>query len=687
MITSDSIKKRLWDGANELRGSMDASRYKDYMLGLMFYKFLSDKTLETFKISARLGQVAEEELVQTYKKARLDYGESLDKSIQQVLGYFVKPEYLYQVWVEDINSGNFELQKVTDSLNEFERSIYLEEGAGDFKGLFASSTIDMTDTALGSNLNERSKNIQELIILFADLNMVKLQKSDILGDAYEFLIGQFAMESGKKAGEFYTPHQVSEVMAQIVTKSSNISQIYDPTVGSGSLLLTVGKHLGTQAQKDLHYYGQEMNTATYNLARMNLLLHGVRPEKITMRNDNTLAHDWPEDPEKPGEGVLFDAIVMNPPYSAKKWNKAGLKISDPRFEIAGVLPPDSKGDYAFLLHGLFHLSQDGTMAIVLPHGVLFRGGSEGEIRKRLIDKNHIDAVLGLPSNLFTNTGIPVTILILKKDRALDEPILIIDASNEFKKVGKQNILQEKHIARLVDTYVERKAKEGYSALISREDILENDYNLNIPRYVSPLSDDIAHDVDAHLLGGIPVKNIEDLPVLNSLVGDILWAGLEETRPGYFELTQDIEELKTEVFESAKLKGLSENLSQATRGYLAQYFELISGLEAGSDSRQLMEKMLLDIKGILADYSFVDAYNGYQLVAEIWGNSLNEDTEVIALTGFYEAARSMEANMVSKGSGDKKRMVQEGWISSLIPNELIVRQIFSLESLKIEELKQ
>ena len=260
---------------------------------------------------------------------------------------------------------------------------------------------------------------------------------------------------------------------------------------------------------------------------------------------------------------------MNPPYSAKKWNKAGLKISDPRFEIAGVLPPDSKGDYAFLLHGLFHLSQDGTMAIVLPHGVLFRGGSEGEIRKRLIDKNHIDAVLGLPSNLFTNTGIPVTILILKKDRALDEPILSIDASNEFKKVGKENILQEKHIARLVDTYEERKAKEGYSALISREDILENDYNLNIPRYVSPLSDDIAHDVDAHLLGGIPVKNIEDLPVLNSLVGDISWAELEETRPGYFALTQDVEELKTEIFESAKLKGSSEKISRATMGYHAQ----------------------------------------------------------------------------------------------------------------------
>ena len=238
MITSEEIKRRLWDGANELRGSMDASRYKDYMLGLMFYKFLCDKTLETFRTSARLGQASEMELVEAYKKASEDYGELLEKNIRGVLYYYIKPDYLYQVWIEDINSGNFELQKVTDSLHEFERSINVEEGANDFKGLFSNSTIDLTDTALGSNLNERSKNIQALILLFADLNMVALQKSDILGDAYEYLIGQFAMESGKKAGEFYTPQQVSEVMAQIVSKSSKISQIYDATVGSGSLLLT-----------------------------------------------------------------------------------------------------------------------------------------------------------------------------------------------------------------------------------------------------------------------------------------------------------------------------------------------------------------------------------------------------------------------------------------------------------------
>lgn len=414
MITSEEIKRRLWDGANELRGSMDASRYKDYMLGLMFYKFLSDKTLETFRTASGLGQISESELVNEYKKAQEEYGEELEKMIQDVLGYYVTPAYLYQTWLRDIDSGEFEVQKVTDSLNNFERTIAVSNDADDFKGLFSSSTLDLTDTALGSNLNERSKNIKALILLFSDLNMVALQKGDILGDAYEYLIGQFAMESGKKAGEFYTPHQVSEVMAQIVAKTTKVTSIYDPTVGSGSLLLTVKKHLSEDAQANLNYYGQEKNTATYNLTRMNLLLHGVRPDKMTIKNGDTLSHDWPEDPDRPNEGVQFDAVVMNPPYSAKKWNKSNLKVSDPRFEVAGILPPDSKGDFAFLLHGLFHLGTNGTMAIVLPHGVLFRGGAEGEIRERLLEKNYIDTIIGLPSNLFTNTSIPVAILVLKK---------------------------------------------------------------------------------------------------------------------------------------------------------------------------------------------------------------------------------------------------------------------------------
>lgn len=575
MITSEEIKRRLWDGANELRGSMDASRYKDYMLGLMFYKFLSDKTLETFKVASGIGQMSELELVEAYTKAKAEYGEMLEQMIQNVLGYYVSPEYLYQTWIKDINSGDFEVQKVIDSLNHFERTIAVSGDSDDFQGLFSNSTLDLTDTALGSNLNERSKNIKALILLFADLNMVALQKGDVLGDAYEYLIGQFAMESGKKAGEFYTPRQVSEVMAQIVARTSDIKSIYDPTVGSGSLLLTVGKHLDEDAQKNLSYYGQEKNTATYNLTRMNLLLHGVRPEKMTIKNGDTLSQDWPEDPERPNEGVQFDAVVMNPPYSAKNWNRSGLKVSDPRFEVAGVLPPDSKGDFAFLLHGLFHLGQNGTMAIVLPHGVLFRGSAEGEIRKRLLQKNYIDAIIGLPSNLFTNTGIPVVVIILKKNRKFDDPVLIIDASHSFIKVGKQNVLQEKDIAKIVDTYVERREEEGYSHLATREEIMENEYNMNIPRYIQVNEEEIPHDVDAHLLGGIPQRNIDDLKVLQSTVPDVLKRSLKEIREGYVELLKPVEEISNDVLSDARIVEISKEIESKTKNYIDKYWDVFS----------------------------------------------------------------------------------------------------------------
>lgn len=687
MITSEEIKRRLWNGANELRGSMDASRYKDYMLGLMFYKFLSDKTLEAFKITAGESNLKEEELVKEYNKARDKYGQEVDQAIQSMLGYYVAPQHLYQTWIGDINRGDFEVQKVTDSLHNFERSISIETGSDDFKGLFSSSTIDLTDTALGSNLNERSKNIQALIMLFADLNMVDLQKGDILGDAYEYLIGQFAMESGKKAGEFYTPHQVSEVMAQIVAKSSKIESIYDAAVGSGSLLLTVGKHLKEDEQKNLNYYGQEKNTATYNLTRMNLLLHGVRPEKMTIRNGDTLSHDWPEDPERPNEGVQFDAVVMNPPYSVKNWNRAGLKVSDPRFEIAGVLPPDSKGDFAFLLHGLFHLRQNGTMAIVLPHGILFRGGAEGEIRKRLIDKNYIDTIIGLPSNLFTNTGIPVVVLILKKSRKLDQPVLVIDASEEFIKVGKQNVLEEKHIAKIVDTYLERNKEEGYSSLAYREEILENDYNMNIPRYVIAKNEEISHDVDAHLLGGIPEKDIENLKILNSIVPENLKNALKPLRPGYVELIKEVTELGHEIMKSQEVSAKSKDMKKRIDEYINHYWNILTKVDKGSSINDIMEDMLHKIKDVLSDFKFINIYDGYQNIAKIWKDSLTKDLELISLSDFYTVARNREAKMIVKGSGNNRREEQDGFISSIIPSDLIIKQLYSEEESYIDKLKE
>lgn len=686
MITSEEIKRRLRNGANELRGSMDASRYKDYMLGLMFYKFLSDKTLETFRETAGLGNITEAELIEEYNKANKEYGADLEKMIQEMLGYYVSPEHLYHKWISDINEGKFEVQKVIDSLNHFERTIATSDEAKDFEGLFSSSTLDLTNTALGSNLNERSKNIKALILLFVDLNMVDLQKGDVLGDAYEYLIGQFAMESGKKAGEFYTPHQVSEVIAQIVAKSGEIKSIYDPTVGSGSLLLTVNKHLDKEAQKELKYYGQEKNTATYNLTRMNLLLHGVRPDKMTIKNGDTLAHDWPEDPAKPNEGVQFDGVVMNPPYSVSNWNKAELKVSDPRFEIAGTLPPDSKGDFAFLLHGLYHLSTEGTMGIVLPHGVLFRGSSEGNIRQKLLDKNYIDAVIGLPSNLFTNTGIPVVIMILKKNRSIDAPVLIIDASNSFIKVGKQNVLQEKDIAKIVDVYVNKTEISGYSHLASREEIRKNEYNMNIPRYVESIDSEISHDVDAHLFGGIPQNNIDDLSVLQLLVPDVLKSNLQTIRPGYVTLKKSVSELTDEILNDDYIISISSEIKAKTEMYISKYFDVLRNIDGSTDLRELMNEMLESIKEALKDYKFIDVYNGYQIIAEVWKNALRHDAEIIANEGFYNAGRTREPNMITKGSGKNKREEQDGYVGCIVPNDLIAIELYSEEIKAIGEKK-
>lgn len=667
---------------------MDASRYKDYMLGLMFYKFLSDKTLMLFRDTFCDKEQTLMEAFEIYRSFPADDLAIVYEHIQNALKFYVPAEYLYQSWIKDINDGAFELEKVSQSLAAFERLFASEEDSSNppFKNLFSGSKLDLSDTALGSNLNERSRNIKSLILLFADLNMAELQEGDVLGNAYEYLIGMFAMESGKKAGEFYTPRQVSEVMAQIVTRSTLIQSVYDPTVGSGSLLLTVGRHLNEDDRLSLRYYGQEKNTATYNLTRMNLLLHGVSPDNMDIHNGDTLAEDWPEDPARPGEGIQFDAVVMNPPYSLKNWNKNELKVSDPRFEVAGVLPPDSKGDFAFLLHGLYHLGQKGTMAIVLPHGVLFRGAAEGEIRKRLLDKNYIDAVIGMPANLFTNTGIPVVVIILKKDRPIGAPLLIIDASKDFIKVGKQNALREKDIARIVDTFLSREETPGYSHLASREEIIENDYNLNIPRYVASIDQEVPHDVDAHLYGGIPEQNIKDLKVLQSIVPDILAKHLKPLHPGYLKLATSLEALSEDIFNSDIILSRTDDLRAAAEVYINKYWDLLRLDKDRDHVKDLMNTMLEEIKLILEDFRFIDVYDGYQIIAEIWTNSLSHDMELITASNFYDVARSREPNMVTKGSGSKRREEQEGWVGAIIPNELIIKQLYADESAAIDDME-
>ena len=683
VITSDEIKKRLWGGANELRGSMNASQYMDYMLGLMFYKFLSDKTLEQVRMTEQLYELTEEELVNHYKNVYDEYQKQYIDLIRQQLGYYIQPEYLYQRWIQDINEGRFELETIRTSLDDFERTIAGGQNPDDFENLFSS--LDLTNQALGKDLNERSKNIKELISLFADLNMVALQKTDILGDAYEYLIGQFAMEAGKKAGEFYTPRQVSEVMAQIVTLSGDVTSVYDPTVGSGSLLLTVKQHLSSQEQKNLNYYGQEKNTATYNLTRMNLLLHGVRPEKMTIRNADTLAQDWPEDPKRPSEAVQFDAIVMNPPYSLKKWNSDGLTISDPRFSFVGMMPPDKTGDYAFLLHGLYHLGQKGTMAIVLPHGVLFRSGAEGAIRQRLIDKNYIDAIIGLPGKLFANTGIAVCIVVLKKNRSIGDSILVIDASKHFTKGKDHNILQDKDIARIVDTYSQRIENTGYSHLVSLDEIKKNDYNLNIPRYVEQIETEIPHHVDAHLYGGIPKEDFNKLPILTTVTKDILSMHLQEIRNGYYDI-KNMDTLRVDILDSASVEEVNGKLNKRIEVYVEKYWENLKSVNEQTGLAGLKSAMLADAKRLFMDIKWVDPYEAYQVVAELWNTIFNHDLEIIAASGFYESARMTEPNMVSKGQGKNKRMVQEGVRGSIIPNDLIEEILFSEKKKELEVIQ-
>ena len=683
VITSDEIKKRLWDGANELRGSMNASQYMDYMLGLMFYKFLSDKTLEQVRMTEQLYELTEEELVNHYKNVYDEYQKQYIDLIRQQLGYYIQPEYLYQRWIQDINEGRFELETIRASLDDFERTIAGGQNPDDFENLFSS--LDLTNQALGKDLNERSKNIKELISLFADLNMVALQKTDILGDAYEYLIGQFAMEAGKKAGEFYTPRQVSEVMAQIVTLSGDVTSVYDPTVGSGSLLLTVKQHLSSQEQKNLNYYGQEKNTATYNLTRMNLLLHGVRPEKMTIRNADTLAQDWPEDPKRPSEAVQFDAIVMNPPYSLKKWNSDGLTISDPRFSFVGMMPPDKTGDYAFLLHGLYHLGQKGTMAIVLPHGVLFRSGAEGAIRQRLIDKNYIDAVIGLPGKLFANTGIAVCIVVLKKNRSIGDSILVIDASKHFTKGKDHNILQDKDIARIVDTYSQRIENTGYSHLVSLDELKKNDYNLNIPRYVEQIETEIPHHVDAHLYGGIPKDDFNKLPILTTVIGDILSMHLQEIRNGYYDI-KNMDTLRVDILNSSSVEEVNSKLNKRIKVYIEKYWENLKSVNEQTGLAGLKSAMLADAKRLFMDIKWVDPYEAYQVVAELWNTIFNHDLEIIAASGFYESARMTEPNMVSKGQGKNQRMVQEGVRGSIIPNDLIEELLFREKKKELEVIQ-
>ena len=476
------LRTQLWTVANTLRGNMSAGDFMYYTLGFIFYKYLSEK------IEKSADDILKDDGV-TFKQAWASQDEDLKTALKeeciQDLGYFVEPEYLYSTIISMIEHKENILPALERSLKKIEDSTIGQDSEDDFGGLF--SDIDLASPKLGKTADDKNRLISDVLVNLQgiDFGLNEAEDIDILGDAYEYMIGQFAAGAGKKAGEFYTPQEVSEILSEIVITGKNrLKSVYDPTCGSGSLLLRTAR--GGNADT---IFGQEKNPTTFNLCRMNMLLHGIKYKDFEIHNGDTLEND------ELGE-QQFDAVVANPPFSAE-WTAADKFNNDDRFSKAGVLAPKSKADYAFILHMLYHLNDGGTMACVAPHGVLFRGAAEGKIRKFLIEKkNYIDAIIGLPANIFYGTSIPTCILVMKKCRQEDDNILFIDASKEFEKVKTQNKLRPEHIQKIIDTYRNRTEIEKYSHCATLKEIAENDYNLNIPRYVDTFEEEEEIDIQA-----------------------------------------------------------------------------------------------------------------------------------------------------------------------------------------------
>lgn len=473
------LEKRLWAIANELRGNMGADEFRDYILGFIFFKFLSEK-MENFAVKELDGEC--DTFIEVTNDPEL-MAELKEEAVES-LGYFIEPQYLFHNIAVRAKNKEIVVEDLGKALKLVEESALGHESEHEFTGLFED--VDLTSTKLGRTVQQKNKLISEVIKHLDEIDFkFEDTEMDVLGDAYEYLIGQFAAGAGKKAGEFYTPQQVSKILAKLVTIGKDkIKSVYDPTCGSGSLLLRVSKETNVS-----HFNGQELNTTTYNLARMNMILHGIKFGNFDIEQGDTL-----EEPRHLNK--KFEAVVANPPFSAK-WTADQTFLTDERFSVYGKLAPKTKADFAFVQHMIHQLDENGTMATVLPHGVLFRGAAEGVIRKYLLEeKNYLDAVIGLPANIFYGTSIPTCVLVFKKCREASDNVLFIDASKLFEKVKSQNYLRDIDVDKIIETYEKREEIEKFSHLATMEEIAENDYNLNIPRYVDTFEEEEPIDLES-----------------------------------------------------------------------------------------------------------------------------------------------------------------------------------------------
>lgn len=664
-MNKQQLASKIWESANKMRSKIEANEYKDYILGFIFYKFLSEQEEKYLK---------ENDWTDEYLCELTEEDPEVVESIQKNLGYFISYNNLFSTWIK--KGSDFSVQDVRDALSAFSRLI--DSAHKDvFEGVF--DTLQTGLSKLGEGSASQTKAISDLIYLIRDIPMDGKQDYDVLGFIYEYLISMFAANAGKKAGEFYTPHEVSLLMSEIVAehlKDRESIKIYDPTSGSGSLLINIGKSASKYiSNKDnIKYYAQELKQNTYNLTRMNLVMRGILPDNIVTRNGDTLEDDWPyfddKDPIATYEPLYVDAVVSNPPYS-QSWDPTD-KETDPRYARFG-LAPKGKADYAFLLHDLFHIKSDGIMTIVLPHGVLFRGGEEGEIRKNLIEQNHIDAIIGLPSNIFFGTGIPTIIMILKQKRE-NTDVLVVDASKGFIKSGKNNKLRASDIKRIVDVVINRENVANFSRVVSRDEIRNNNYNLNIPRYVDSSEKTESWDIFATMFGGIPKSELEDLSNFWNAFPNLKSDLFQEINASTYQLK--VPDIKKAVFSHPEIQQFFET-SRKVFSDIPQYMreELIDHINEVHVQRE-EEKLAQYIFKCLESMPLIDKYDAYEKLDTQW-QYIQTDIEILQAEGF-DAAKQVDPNLVIKKKSGKEVEVQEGWLGHVFPFDLVQKELLADE---------
>lgn len=673
LMNKQQLASKIWEQANAMRSKIEANDYKDYILGFIFYKYLSDKEMKF---------LTDNDFAIDNIKNLVEEDEETVKFIQEDVGYFIAYKDLFSTWVS--SGKDFDISNVRDGLSAFSRLINKSHKRV-FDGVF--DTLQTGLSKLGESAAAQTKSASELIHLIKDIPMDGKQDYDVLGFIYEYLISMFAANAGKKAGEFYTPHEVAVLMAEIVAehlKDYNEIKIYDPTSGSGSLLINIGKAVAKHiANKDnIQYYAQELKQNTYNLTRMNLVMRGIIPGNILTRNGDTLEDDWPffdeNDPINSYNPLYVDAVVSNPPYS-QKWDSSN-KATDPRYSRFG-LAPKTKADFAFLLHDLYHVKPGGIMTIVLPHGVLFRGGEEGEIRKNLIENNHIDTIIGLPANIFFGTGIPTIIMVLKQKRD-NTDVLMIDASKGFTKEGKNNKLRASDIKKIADAVAKRESIKKYASLVSRDTIRKNEYNLNIPRYVDSFDDSEKWDIYASMFGGIPVSELDELEAYWAAFPDLREAVFTSTGTPYVEVSSD--DLKAAIRNHENVIAFQEKFNTAFGDFSAYLkSQLIEKMDEVAISKQesiLSRNIFTRVKAL----PLIDKYNAYQLLDDEW-LKIAIDLEIIQTEGFA-ATKQVDPNILIKKKNDKDTEVQDGYVGHVIPFALVQQSILKEKAnqLKVKE---